>query len=833
MIIKCPKESCQTAFNVDDSRIPPNGANVRCAVCHQVFRIEPPSQIPEEPPPAVDDYRPETFSTVDEYPPPTTDKSPPPKQHKDEPLRRKEPAAVSQKKTGIFARLIGAGKGYIPFKTKLIYFAATLIFLIGAIVIPIEIYRPTDKLYQLIGTTKNLIGGVQASFNPDELERMNQFAVGTLTGAGNVSINNDENRDYFYLSFNMLLIEGEILPLEKLPKNDAGAVEIEGFEEGFDYKLLDESQYYWKMRFMENPGIFEIFQKYKKILMTAQENAAAAGFDILSAIYVMIDSGKKEGFFKNDIAFLLDGYHWSEAPSYAGEPYGGITAENSYWRKLALDGKEGFDTSPTKPDWKNWGLPRFAADEWGSWFTVWLTQKTGDYYNVFNADFEASSIKELMITVAKIVLGIVLLLGVVVFTIATLLSRLVTRPITELTKGAGEVSEGNYDYEVPLIKKDEFGELTIQFNTMIRGQKERLNLEVTLKKFLGEALLGRAKEGLGFEGRREDCTIMFTDFGGFSTITQKMTASESIIALNTYFGQLVPVLQKYAGFADKYIGDAIVAIFGAPIRLEDHAERAVCAAVAMQQRMREINDKRRTQVCFMITERSLEQLKSEGVPEDVIEKLKRISREGLDYLKKEGISDAALERLRQIKRAEFIAKEELLKGELLDGVLKTITGDDRKVERYRELILNLAQKQERGVFEMRIGLNSGEVIVGALGCDEKLEYTSIGETTNLANRMEAACNIGHVAIAQGTYDRVHDIFFPGINISATPEVVSVKGMGDVPVYRIYVHNLNISKDMKMKDNIKKFYVYEQADHQLKQRPEDVPGVTFKSVAEFV
>jgi hypothetical protein len=80
---------------------------------------------------------------------------------------------------------------------------------------------------------------------------------------------------------------------------------------------------------------------------------------------------------------------------------------------------------------------------------------------------------------------------------------------------------------------------------------------------------------------------------------------------------------------------------------------------------------------------------------------------------------------------------------------------------------------------------------------------------------------------------VHDIFFPGINISATPEVVSVKGMGDVPVYRIYVHNLNISKDMKMKDNIKKFYVYEQVDHQLKQRPEDVPGVKFKSVAKFV
>ncbi|MDM8524424.1 adenylate/guanylate cyclase domain-containing protein [Desulfococcaceae bacterium HSG8] len=820
MIVTCENEKCQAAFQFDSALIKPDGTLVRCGECKHVFRIYPEPEAPPEPDeePQVPIYEPPAPSHKSDVIVP-----PEPKPETESPVPR---VTEEEKKSREDKR------AYIPFKTKLVYFAAILISVIGIIVIPIEIYRPMAKLFELIGNTQSLLGGVQASFDPEELKKMNRFALDTIEGVGNMSVNEHENRDYFFLSFNMLLTEGEILPEDKLPKDDDGKVEIEGFEESFDYKILNETQYYWKMRFAESPGLFKIFSKYKNILIKAQENVAAAGFDTLSAVYVMIDSGKKEDFFKDNIAFLLDGYHWSEAPSYVGEPYE-ISDEYSYWRALALNGKEGYDTSPTTPKLKNWGLPDFAEDEWGAWFTVWLTKKNGKVYNVFCVDFDASVVKKLMVKIAIAVGSATVVLAILVFLIATFLSRLVTRPITSLTEGAREVSQGNYEHEVTVFKEDEFGELTRQFNMMTRGQKERLNLEVTLKKFLGEALLGRAKGGLGFEGRREDCTIMFTDFGGFSTITQKMTASESIIALNTYFGALIPVLQKYEGFADKYIGDAIVAIFGAPVPLRNHAESAVCAAVAMQLKIREINDKRRNQVCLVITERSLEDLGAGGIPAEILDKLRKISKDGLDILKSEGISDETLYRLKQIKDQEFVATEELLEGEFLDTVLRTLVPDEQKADTYRSLILELTRKQERGLFEMRIGLNSGEVIVGALGCDEKLEYTSIGETTNLANRMEASCKIGHVAIAKGTYERVKNIFFPGINISATPEYVEVKGMGRVPVYRIYLHNLTITKDMNMKDNIKKFYVYEETDHQLKYSPEDVPGVTFESVAEFV
>lgn len=696
MIVKCENEECQAVYNVDADLIKKKGSTVRCSKCRHIFEVYPPET---------------KHPVVPEVADP-------------KPLM-----AAPRTSENVINKI-----RYTPFKTKLIYFAAVIITFIGIIVIPIEAYRPWKELYQLIDNARNLIGGVQAAFEPAELNRMNQFALDTINGTGHISIKDDENRSYFYLSFNMLLMEGKILSEEKInAKLEEEELEtIEGFED-FDYKLLRKTQFYWKMRFDRDPEVLRIFQKYKRALLRAKENIKATGFQ-LSEIYVMIDSGKKEGFFENNIGYVIDSIPWWGEGTFSGEPYE-ITDDIEFWRESALTGEGGYGNNPIS-DPESWYLPRFDEDEWGTWFSVWLTKETFGTFNIFSIDFNASRVKKLMLMVTLSVLGVILVLTIIIVLIASWLSALVTRPITELTKGAEEVALGNYDYVVPVFKQDEFGALTKQFNRMTRGQKERVNLEDTLKKFLGAALLDTArKTGIGLEGQVADCTVMFTDFGGFSTITQKMSAGEAVEALNTYFGALIPIVQKYGGFADKYIGDAIVAVFGAPILLEDHAKRAVLASIEMQHKMREINAQRRA--------------------------------------------------------------------------------------------------ERKPFFEMRIGLNSGEVIVGAIGCDAKLEYTSIGETTNLANRMEAACEIGHIAIAKETYMRIKSIFFPGINISATPDVVPVKGMGEVPVFRVYVNNLKITKDMEMKDNIQNFYVYEKVDRQLKQNPEDVPGVTFTSRAKFL
>ncbi|MCP4347431.1 MAG: HAMP domain-containing protein [Desulfobacterales bacterium] len=866
MIVKC--EKCNTAFNLDNRIVKPE-AKVRCSKCRHVFKVHPhASEKPVEKPVKKHmgtDLKPKKKKPVPESPP--------------QKLKTKDPGKTGKKRK------------YTPFKTKLIYFAAILISFIGIIVIPIEVSQPWQELFQLIDNSENLISGIESAFDPAELERMNNFALGTIQGDGYIIIQDDNDRKNFFLSFNMLLTEGKILPKEQLEKmaipgfegfrlteqsldiladegipeditdklkdlviEDGTSKELANvlketlendqvdykslilkhaeFEKRLDYEKLHETQFYWKMRFASDPGIFEIFQKYKRVLMKAYKNAADTGFDIIGGIIIMVDTGEKKGFFENRIAYLLDGFDWREEEgAYVGEEY--QIEDNEFWRRLALDGKEGYGKNPVFYR-ENWFLPRFDEDEYGAWFSVWLTKKRGNIFNVFNIDFNAKKIKDLMKTVGAIVLSIIIFLVIMVALIARWLSKLVTRPITELTKGAEEVALGNYDYQVPILKQDEFGELTEQFNNMTIGQKERLNLMETLEKFLSKELAEMAAEkGIMLGGHTSDCTVMFTDFAGFSTITQKMTAYESVEILNLYFDAMIPIIKCNGGFPDKYIGDAIVALFGAPVAVEDHAERAVSCAIKMQQKMREINDKRRKQVCFRITDDALVYLQAKGVSNVFVEKLEAIRKQTLlEYLKFQGVSDGIIGKLVNIKEKEYIGKGEFLKGEFLDIVLDEICYGEN-VSKYKSLILEYAEKQKRAVFEMRVGLNSGEVIAGAIGCDAKLEYTSIGETTNLANRMEASCDVGHIAIAEETYMRIRHIFFKKVNISATPDIVTVKGMGDVPVYRVYVNNFKITKDMNMKDNIKKFYVYEEVGNELRESPDDVPGVTFTSIAKYL
>ncbi len=691
MIIRC--DNCATAFDLDEKLLKPTGTKVRCAKCKTVFLARPPE------PPGADD--PETPPSIPKPPP-----DPPPSETP--PLRSKR---------------------YISFRKRLMIFALLLIGFFAVIVIPVELYRPIQELHRLIESARTLIAGIRSSVKPEELARMNEFALRTID---NSSIQYDRNREYYFLAFNMILMEGKILPEEEVLKYDE-ALAYFGGPEGFDYEKLKETGIYWNQRFLLDKGVLEIFRKYKFLLRKAVEEAIAAGFQ-LSGIMIMIDSGKKEGFFLNHIAYVVDSFDWWGS-GYSGEPYV-IEPDSEFWRRAALIGVPGYGHNPIH-DPKNWYLPRFDTDADGAWFSVWHTAEINGLFNLLNVDFEASRIKRILWMITGVVVGAVLLLLVISYLFAHWYSRLVTRPIRELTRGAQEVSAGNYDYEVPVISADELGEFTKQFNQMTRGQRERLNLLETMEKFLSKELAEKAAErGLVLGGQKSECTVMFTDFAGFSTITQKMSATESVNILNSYYDGLIPIIKKYGGFPDKYIGDAIVALFGAPVRLEDHAERAVACAIEMQWKMRDINSRR----------------------------------------KREG----------------------------------------------------------KTVFEMRIGLNSGEVIVGAIGCDKKLEYTSIGETTNLANRMESICDIGHVMMAEGTYNLIQEIFFKGVHIRRTPDRIQVKGYPEpVSAFRIFVDNREIGKNPQGAESIRSFYSYTEVDHELKYSAKEVEGVAFARTAGYV
>jgi len=588
---------------------------------------------------------------------------------------------------------------YIPFRLKLFYSVSAVILAIALIVIPLEVRRPYDELDQLIANARNLIAGTLSSFNDGDINLLNRFVLDVLPLTQEMD---EDDSIYQQMSFNMLATGGRLLPEEEVK----AGIEDAGLEiEGFDYARLEKAGAFWRGQFAKHPGIEALIHRYKGILMGAKNHAAEVPFPIAD-IYIMLDSGLKEGPFENGIVFVLDGYEWFEEPSFPGMLY---TIEgNEFWRRSALGGRSEFGNNP-KSDPDSWFLPRFDVDEWGTWFSVWKTQENNSRFNIFTIDFDATSVKEAMITVAVFVSLAAVVVIIALLVITTLLASMVTRPVTELRRGSEEVAKGNYDYRVPVLKEDELGELTVQFNAMLDGQKERLNLKATLEKMLSKELAEQAgQQGLMLGGKKTNCTLMFTDFAGFSTISQYMTPNDAVSQLNLYFETLIPIIKQYGGFPDKYIGDAIVAIFGAPIHFEDHADKALRCAVEMQRALRQLNLRRR----------------EKGLP----------------------------------------------------------------------------------VFEMRIGINSGEVIVGAIGCDMKLEYTSIGETTNLANRMENACSIGHVMITEATHAAIDMDAFDDVEIDRDPIPIYVKGYAEpVSAYRLRIDDLVIEKNIG--DSLSSIYRY--------------------------
>ncbi|MBD1923553.1 GAF domain-containing protein [Microcoleus sp. FACHB-831] len=107
---------------------------------------------------------------------------------------------------------------------------------------------------------------------------------------------------------------------------------------------------------------------------------------------------------------------------------------------------------------------------------------------------------------------------------------------------------------------------------------------------LAEQLLSSGEAKLG--GDRKEVSVLFSDIRGYTTLTENMNAEEVVQMLNDYFESMVDAVFKHKGTLDKYIGDAIMAVFGSPLPLEDHAWMAVQTAVEMRYRLTEFNARR-------------------------------------------------------------------------------------------------------------------------------------------------------------------------------------------------------------------------------------------------
>lgn len=182
----------------------------------------------------------------------------------------------------------------------------------------------------------------------------------------------------------------------------------------------------------------------------------------------------------------------------------------------------------------------------------------------------------------RLALVVVVSLGVGVFLSMELLAFLgasVTGPLSDVRMGLERIRSGEYDGRVAVLSSDEVGELAHDFNRMASGLAEREDLREAFSTYVDRDVAELILSGqFPAEGIEVDVSLLFCDVRDFTAYAEGAAATEVIATLNALFSEIVPIVEAYGGHVDKFLGDGLLAVFGAPGFHPDHADRAVDAA---------------------------------------------------------------------------------------------------------------------------------------------------------------------------------------------------------------------------------------------------------------
>jgi class 3 adenylate cyclase len=171
------------------------------------------------------------------------------------------------------------------------------------------------------------------------------------------------------------------------------------------------------------------------------------------------------------------------------------------------------------------------------------------------------------------------------FELSVMLTKSILRPIEDLEKGMEAVREGRYDVSVPVTTADELGDLSAGFNQLARGLAEREKIREAFGTYLDREVAEYIlSEGFSPDGVETDVSLLFCDVRDFTRFAAGAEAPEVVARLNELFEAVVPIVGRHGGHVDKFVGDGLLAVFGAPEPYPDHADRAVRAAVEMAAR---------------------------------------------------------------------------------------------------------------------------------------------------------------------------------------------------------------------------------------------------------
>jgi class 3 adenylate cyclase len=166
----------------------------------------------------------------------------------------------------------------------------------------------------------------------------------------------------------------------------------------------------------------------------------------------------------------------------------------------------------------------------------------------------------------------------------------ITSPLRSLVAGMREVVRGNLRYRTKIEREDEIGFLAQSFNDMVGGLQERERLRDTFGRFVSHDVAEAVLNGhIPLEGARRDVSILFQDIRGFTSLSERMDPAALLGLLNQFFTEVVAAVEAEGGVVKQFLGDGVMALFGAPQTYPDHAERAVRAALGIVHRLSALN----------------------------------------------------------------------------------------------------------------------------------------------------------------------------------------------------------------------------------------------------
>ncbi len=252
---------------------------------------------------------------------------------------------------------------------------------------------------------------------------------------------------------------------------------------------------------------------------------------------------------------------------------------------------------------------------------------------------ERAFVRRMRTSLALVTVAILAASLAVTFTIA----RGITGPLRALERAARRIGAGELSTEVRVASRDEIGALGSAFNEMARGLRERDRLRRTFERYVSKEVAAEIlqhPEMVPVGGVARELTVGFVDIGGFTQLAERLGPQILVARLNEYFETVCAAVLARDGTVNEFVGDAIVAYWGAPMPQPDHAARACLAALACR---------------------------------DALERLGAVWREA-------GLPDT----------------------------------------------------------HFRIGLHTGEMVVGEIGSEERRAYRAVGDAMNLAARLESA-----------------------------------------------------------------------------------------------